>query len=115
MENEVFSPKSQYNEAINQLNRLNEIWKACHEFRKVGNLSQWNIQLDCAWSELSSDNKLTDEDDIKKYKLFNKCIIKYKNKKNLLYQTLAAKEIFLKTLQNTQGKGSRYEDDLKGL
>lgn len=107
--------KSKYNEAVNQIIRLNEIWVSCHSSRKSGNLRQWNIDLDCAWSELSSDEDLTEDEDCQKYEIFKKLIIKHRGNKNRLYQVLSAKEIFLKSLQNRQGKGSKHTEDDDGL
>lgn len=116
----MYEPKkpeesSFYNEAVNQLRRLNDIWNACHSFRIRGMLSQWNIKLDSAWSELSSEKKLTHEEDVTKFRNFSKLITKYKDKKNILYQLIHEKEIFLKALQNRQGKGTKLKEDDEGL
>lgn len=110
-----FKPTSLYNESVNILTRLNSIWEGCHTARRNGNLKLWNTHLDSAWSELSSDEDLTEEEDKKDYNLYNKMIVKYKNKRNVLYQILGKKEIFLKAFQNRQGKGNRHKEDDEGL
>ncbi len=101
--------KSKYNEAFNQLSRINEQWNSCHSHRKRGNLIQWNVALDCVWSELAGD-KLTKQGSFDKYEEYIKLIVKHRNNKVILYQVLMKKEIFLRRLQNSQGKGSVYAD-----
>lgn len=104
-------PQSEYNEAISELKRLNELWTSCHVARKKGNLTLWNSNLDSIWVELSGDEDLTDGEDIKTYNLFNKMISKHKNNKNNYYQILHKKNIFLRALQNRQGKGGKHKED----
>ena len=69
--------------------------------------NQQNEELDCVWTELASDS--TEEDD-KKFDEFMKQIITNKKKRNILYQILMRKEIWLRRLQNKQGKGTAYAD-----
>ncbi len=98
---------SKFNEAGAQLFRIGNLWTACHYYRKRGNLSQWNVHLDSVWLELSADAKPEHE---KKINNFNSLILKYKGHKDIVYQILMKKEMFLRKLQNAQGKGSTYQD-----
>lgn len=101
---------SKYNSAVAQLYRLDNLWQRCHEHRLAGRLNKWNDSLDCVWTELAPDSskKL-----INKYYSFQKKIIKYKKNRNILYQILMLKEIYLRTLQNNQGKGTSYQDEFE--
>ncbi|KKL81192.1 hypothetical protein LCGC14_1997240 [marine sediment metagenome] len=104
---ELETKKSKYHGTFSQLYRLDSLWQLCHEFRKKGNLKQWNFNLDCVWTELASDAEKTDNE---KFNEFIEKIIENKLKRNILYQILMEKEIFLRKLQNKQGKGTAYED-----
>ncbi len=109
--------KSKYNEAISQILRIGSLWDSCHYYRKKGNLTQWNMNLDCVWMELIADtkpSKKTKDDDIKDSETtisnFNKDFIKYKDRRDIIFQVLMKKESFLRRLQNKQGKGASYAD-----
>ena len=99
--------KSKFNAAFAQLYRLDTLWQGCHLKRLRGDLVGWNYRLDCIWTELASDSDKTED---KKFNSFINLIGKYKNNKNILYNVLMKKEIWLRRLQNTQGKGTAYED-----
>jgi len=102
---------SKYNSALAQLYRIDRLWNLCHTFRRRGILEKWNETLDCVWTELASDSI---EEDIKKFSSFIGSIIKNKkngNNRSILYIILMNKEIFLRKLQNRQGKGTAYEDE----
>lgn len=99
--------KSKYNSAVSQLYRIDSLWQKCHYYRTVGRLIEWNNHLDCIWTELASDSKEKDDDQFDK---FMSQIIKSSKNRNELYQTLMKKEIWLRRLQNNQGKGTAYND-----
>ena len=105
-------PKSKLNAGLFELMRLHEIWMRCHQYKRAGNLAKWNDELDCAWTELDSDL------DIKKHKqyfdIFDKLMadtIKFSKNRIILNQILMKKQIFLKRVQNVQGKGTAYIDE----
>lgn len=104
---------SKYNSAIAQLYRMDELWKDAHKHSRAGDLRSWNWDLDRVWCELAADAKKEDKD------TFNNFIIKIsdnarkKGGSNMFYHILLEKEIFLRTLQNTQGKGTAYADEFE--
>lgn len=100
--------QSKYNAGVAQLYRLDFLWQKVHEHKCAGQLSAWNWRLDAVWGELGAD---ADEPHETKFYDFMKKIAKCKKNKSLLYQTLIKKEIFLRKLQNTQGKGSAYQQN----
>ncbi len=100
--------KSKYNAAVAQLYRLDTLWQGCHFFRAKGNLINWNYRLDCIWTELASDSNT---DDGKKFNFFMKLIVRHRKNRTILNQVLMEKEIFLRKLQNKQGKGTAYVDE----
>lgn len=104
--------QSKYNAAVAQLYRLDMLWQKCHEDRLNGRLIKWNNDLDCIWTELASDSI---SKHMEKYNHYNKLIIKYKSHRSLLNQVLMLKEIFLRKLQNKQGKGTAYQEEDDGL
>lgn len=100
--------KSKYNAAISQIYRLDNLFQKAESLRNLGRLIKWNWVLDSLWIELASDST---PQDIKIFGKFTKAISKYRGNKNLLYQILMRKEIWLRKLQNQQGKGTSYIDD----
>lgn len=103
---------SEFNEAIAQLKRIGELWTLCHLHRRRGNLIQWNVILDCIWMELIADSKDEDENKINE---INKKIVINKNNRHYYSQILTEKERFLRKLQEKQNKGSKKQEDLRGL
>lgn len=98
---------SEFNEAAYQIARLNNLWTLCNTHSRKGNLIEYKWLLDRIWIELSADAKETD----KKYyydgiKVINNAIAKANNK-DVLYNLLQRKEIFLKELQENVGKGGK--------
>lgn len=115
--------------------RLNELWKDAHRHARKGNYSKWNDDLDRVWCEIGGDEKEVDEDD-KDYSkssdvLYKKLTLDYadtckegnnkpkgfeqldSNAKISITkqkQALIKKELFLRRLQNKQGKGTAYHD-----
>ncbi len=120
---------SKYNSGALINMRLNELWVDAHKHKRNGKYLGWNGDLDAVWCELASDVKENSEED-KKFneinkKLFNLSPIrnwntqdgfnevtdKDKDKQTKQYQQLIKKEVFLRRLQNTQGKGTAYDDE----
>jgi hypothetical protein len=126
---EAEEPKiSKFNSAFFINKRMNDLWEDAHKHKRVGAYSDWNGDLDAVWCELAGDVKEGDDDD-KKYKEinqrlgavnpvvnwgktggFNKQDTATVLKKTKQYQILIEKEIFLRRLQNRQGKGTAYDD-----
>lgn len=118
---------SKYNSASLMNMRLNNLWILVNEHARKGHYNEWNAALDRIWCELASDVK--ENSDEEKYfinintelgnlglkswgaKGFN--ILDYKEKLSMTkqYMVLMKKEIFLRRLQNKQGKGTAYYDE----
>jgi len=105
------TPKvSKYNSAIAQLYRIDALWIKAHRSAIGGDLLGWNWVLDRIWCELAANVK----DD--KVKIFNDFVVEIsdiKGKKDILYHVLLRKEIFLRKIQNDQGKGDAYADSIE--
>ena len=106
--------------------RLDELWKDAHKHSRHGMYSLWNADLDCIWSELGGEY----DDDSKEIKKFNEINIKLILTKNWnsnthgfkkpskedryemarQYLLLRQKEMFIRRIQNKQGKGTAYSD-----
>ena len=105
-----------------------ELWKDSYRHSRAGDLSKWNADLNCLWIELAGDVDIGSEEE----KGFNKVegdLIKLgslgtskvtgfvekeegeKIKNAKQYKLLMDKALFLKRLQNKQGKGTAYQDD----
>jgi len=111
--------------------RLNNLWILTHNFARKGAYSDWSAVLDRIWCELSADvaddkegektNKKfydIDEDLSKigvtnwaKFGGFEGKDAKAKLIMTKQYRLLMKKEIFLRKLQNKQGKGTAYYDE----
>lgn len=100
---------SKFNGTIAQLMRIDELWKKCHNLSTNGNLIGLNWVLDRVWVELSEDTEQDDEDE-QRYWGFAEQIVKCKSSRGELNAVLIKKEMFLRKLQNKQGKGTAYED-----
>ncbi len=105
---------SKYNSAMAQIYRTDNLLQAAHYNIQRGNLIKAMWILDRVWVELAPDSN---DDAFKKEKEFTIRIAKAKKKKTNLYFILKDKEIFLRRLQNVQGKGTAYanqsEDDFE--
>lgn len=114
---------SKYNSAVAQLFRLDELWKDAHRHSRSGNYMAWNADLDKIWSELARDlkpncneekeyNKFTEQlgssGNISKQEI--KGFNSNKNDKSNTYMILLRKEIWLGRLQNTLGKGTKWDE-----
>ena len=113
-EQEFSSRKSKINSAGFELARMDALWTKCHLYREHGNLAKYNDILDSLWTEIGSglnpDNK-KDNKYIQQMSDFNTKIIRNRKNRNILNQYLMKKHIFLKRLQDLQGKGTAYQDE----
>ena len=120
---------SKYNSGALINLRLNELWQDAHKHKRKGKYSDWNGDLDAVWCELAGDVKEgSDKDD--EFMKINLGLAKYSpiinwdkrtdfkkrtegdlKKKGFQYYYLIKKEVFLRRLQNVQGKGTAYDDD----
>lgn len=111
--------------------RLNNLWIKTHTFATKGAYSDWSAVLDRIWCELSADvaddkegettnKKFYDiDEELSKIGVTNWGKIggfEGKDAKAKLimtkqYRLLMKKEIFLRKLQNKQGKGTAYYDE----
>lgn len=125
---EEYQPQqtSKYNEAVNQLTRLDFLWQSCNELSTSGNLLTWRWTLDAAWRELftsaiklNEQNKKPNEFDerynkdkswIEIKKEIQERILQSRGRVNL-YKNLSEYEEFLKLLQDTSGKGTKWKEN----
>ena len=111
---------------------LENLWRECYSAMAEGNLVKWNRKLDAIWTNLGGDckengveEKKIEELDKKIYEcgsLSNKKVGFSKESVNIplntakQYLLLKKKALYLKRLQNKQGKGTAYtfddEDDI---
>lgn len=104
---------------------LENLWNECYTAMAHGDYQKWNIKLDSIWAILGGDVKENGEED-KIYKKMNLAIYelgslktnlgngfqKTSNPNNAMqYQLLLGKSLWLRRLQNKQGKGTAYEDE----
>ena len=119
---------SEYNSAFFMNKRLHELWEDSNKHKRSGAYAQWNGDLDAVWCELGSDVAEDGEQEKKFQKInlelkecnpvlnwnassqFDASSQKMLLKKTQQYQVLMKKEIFLRRLQNKQGKGTKYID-----
>ena len=130
------STTSKINSGMLIVLRLNDLWKDAHRHARNGEYSKWNDDLDRVWCELASDAKpLTQKEKKGGYKLeaeeeYDILTLEYakhcegikqptgfekhsETSKGLFAsqkKALIKKEIFLRRLQNIQGKGTAYHD-----
>ena len=106
---------SQFNSAAQGISRCHEIKLKCIEFRRRGNLSAWNYELDNFWLELCGDRNLKkiSPNAIDKMKKFWESYAQVKENRAKTYQVLLEKEQWLRILEDRLGKGNKYqkEDD----
>ncbi len=108
---------SRFNETINHLIRLNNLYQQCNEHSSKGNLARWKGILDAVWRELSSSASKLDEkikDDklkwVTKKKEIDDKLLKSTNRDEA-YNLLSEKEQFLRLLQDKSGKGTDWQDE----
>jgi hypothetical protein len=104
---------------------LERLWIDCYAAMAKGEYSLWNIKLDSIWCILGGDAIEDDDNDKKMNKidlelyalgsLKSKTGVgfsKVENPNNAeKYQMLKKKSLFLRRLQNSQGKGTAYTSD----
>jgi len=106
---------------------LENLWKDCYNAMAEGNLVRWNRKLDAIWTNLGGDVKDGSPEDTKMNdidtKIYNTGSLNHKKtgfKKagsdesttmSLQYLHLKKKALFLRRLQNKQGKGTAYASD----
>lgn len=121
---------SKYGGAISKEIRRSRLWDDVMRHCRSGAYQKWNEDLDCIWSELCVDLK---DDDFNKWEAdFNKAdekIVgvgqitdkiseafekpsqqKLDNRKKH-YKALREKEILLRRLENSLGKGTQWQDE----
>lgn len=116
--NNINAPISAFNEAGNQIARLDSLWNKANNFHTQGDLMNWRWTLEVIWLELYSD-AVNINDDLNKnnYVITNKATNKListavnNNNRKALYNLLSYKHSFLKQLQNLVGKGSSYREE----
>ena len=104
---------------------LEKLWIDCHNAMSSGNYILWNTKLDSIWTILGGDviqGSIEDENfneiSLKIYEagsLKSKLGVGFAKKENpdnsTQYQLLIQKSLFLRRLQNRQGKGTAYASD----
>jgi len=104
---------------------LERLWMDCYTAMSLGKYSLWNTKLDAIWAILGGDCTEGDDSDKKIQELNLKIyengslkgnvgvgFTKSVNPNNpLQYQYLLKKALFLRRLQNSQGKGTAYASD----
>lgn len=128
MDNEDGQKVSKYNSGIAIIMRLDNLWRDTHTHSRGGAFSKWNQDLDRIWCELARDIK---EDEYKKketyFDKFDEELIAKGNfednasegfkdvkpeqikKRAEQYLILMKKELFLRRLENTLGKGTAWD------
>jgi len=113
---------SEFNDAKGQLFRLSNLWNLFNDYLREGKLEDAKWILDRIWGELTADAIIEGGEDLNNNKFFLKthilnlkvAIAEKKQDRPFFYQSLQAKEVFLRFLQDTVGKGakrSRGDDD----
>ena len=104
---------------------LENLWRESYTSMANGDYVKWNSKLDAIWSILGGDCIEQGEEDkamtkinlgiYEKGSLKSKSGIGFNQKANpnnaIQYQLLLKKALFLRRLQNKQGKGTAYQND----
>ena len=106
---------------------LENLWKDCYNSMSDGNLVRWNRKLDAIWVLLGGDVKQNSKEELKIKKIdekiygtgsmnhkktgFKKSNVDESIITSLQYIYLKEKSLFLRRLQNSQGKGTAYVSD----
>lgn len=102
-----------YNSGLAETFRVDNLWQQFSYYVQLGGRSNYiraNEILDCVFGDLSGD---TTDKDIKNFDRFKRKIIRNMYNRALFRQILLEKQRWLKQLQNTQGKGTAYQEDLQ--
>jgi len=107
---------------------LADLWRDSYRHSRQGEFSKWNADLNCLWMELAGDVD-KDSDVEKDFAMLDQNLAKagslvkkkaegFKQTQHIelvksaeQYQLLMKKALFLKRLQNKQGKGTAYKDE----
>jgi len=128
---------SKFSSGLNIIMRLDELWKNCANFKRRGEYSKWNEELDTIWLELARDIETDEYEDVEedgkikkeglktKFKKFDKKLkellpfqdyfkgfsepsLEVLKKRSKQYELLMEKQIFLARLENDIGKGTSW-------
>lgn len=108
--------------------RLNNLWVLTHNHARTSNYSEWNSLLNRIWCELAADTVEGGEEEkdlnaieqelskagVKNWNSttgFEKTTYEEMKTRTKQYRLIMKKEIFLRRLQNKQGKGTAYYDN----
>ena len=106
--------------------RLDELWRDAYKACKNSLFINWDIILDSIWSELGGEYD-DDSPEMQEFERINsqltnlknwsfnnpgfKCIVLEEQKEKIKqYKLIRKKEMFLRRIQNKQGKGTAYSD-----
>jgi hypothetical protein len=107
---------------------LADLWRDSYRHSRTGEFSKWNADLNCLWIELGGDVE-DNGDEVKQFEIIESelaqigSLVKKKAdgfkeadndeliKAAKQYRLLMKKALFLKRLQNKQGKGTAYKDE----
>ena len=103
---------SKFNEAKLQLYRLNYSWIKCANYATGGDLVAWKWELDNIWRELSSDASDKEKEQNNKLRTMIS-LAERKGTKALFYRVLEERQIFLRGILESSGKGSskKHQDE----
>lgn len=106
---------------------IENLWRDCYNAMSNGKLMLWNRKLDAIWTILGGEKDITKEIetkiiefDTKIYELGSLDVktqgfqpVPQQDRENRVKQYLLLKDksLFLRRLQNTQGKGTAYVDE----
>lgn len=132
--------RSKYSSGLNIINRLDELWRNCHQYKRTGKYSQWNDELDTIFLELARDISPADfaeskdketgdriegygtkfskfDEELKKLLPFSDSGNGFDNpekdriiKRNKQYLLLMKKQLFLARLENELDKGTSWSE-----
>ena len=128
-ESEPINKSSKINSAMIVNMTLNELWKDSFKHSRAGLYLSWNNDLDTIWTILGGEPDIENSDTEKKFNEINLSLFEIGNlsngkdsngfnnvdnsyliKINKQKSILLRKALFLRRLQNTQGKGTAYHD-----
>ena len=104
-----------------------DLWKDSYRHSRLSEFSKWNADLNCLWIEFAGDIKEGREEEIEFLKIdrelatqgnlsrrkvdgFRETSQEEMKQYAKQYMLLLKKAVFLKRLQNKQGKGTAYQD-----
>jgi hypothetical protein len=132
-----YVPEAPNEELVSKINAaglinstLESLWRDVYSAMARGDFLKWNRKLDAIWlilgGEANSPTKEFNQIDLSLHNIgtlknqknsFSSPPSDYQEKRNKLYVKLREKALFLRKLQNSQGKGTAYasgdEDDFE--